>query len=157
MGRPRFDHNFSPRIFVPKRGVSPQASFIMQLRIIALFLYSLSCSIMAEGFEFEVTREFCELHFKDKMTFTGKPFNATDVVDKDLPNRRLISESVTSNVAYIWYEHGGRGYHQHLVSYNVLKPTEVSENFTFFKTEYKNITELIKNKDQLSAQSKEEL
>ncbi len=46
----------------------------------------------------------------------GSPYNATDVVaDESLPSRRLRGAGRTGPLWFVWYEHGGRGYHQHLV------------------------------------------
>jgi hypothetical protein len=45
----------------------------------------------------------------------GEPFNATDVVDTNVPMRRLIFTAGTPTGWLICYEHGGRGYMRHLV------------------------------------------
>jgi hypothetical protein len=129
----------------------------MKIQLISVIFSFIPVLALAGSFEFGVTKEFCEVYFNNEMAFVGEPYNATDVVEGDLPSRRIVSELVTSNIAYIWYEHGGRGYHQHLVRYNVLKPSEVLENYTFYKTEYKSIQEIIENKVFLKAGSKEEL
>jgi hypothetical protein len=61
-----------------------------------------------------VIKEFCAVHFPTGIAARGEPFNATDVAD-DKPSRRIVANFVTSATAFLWYEHGGRGYHQHLV------------------------------------------
>jgi len=129
----------------------------MKTTLIVVILSLISEAALCDSFKFGVTKEFCELHFNGDIAFVEEPYNATDVIDPGLPSRRLVSEYVTSNIAYIWYEHGGRGYHQHLVRYNVMRPSKVLENYTFFKTEYGNIQEIIANKKQLNVGAKEEL
>ncbi len=127
--------------------VSHQTSISMKISLVILFL--LSEMALANSFRFDVTKEFCDLHFNSAIAFAGEPYNATDVVDDELPPRRMVGEFVTSNIAYIWYEHGGRGYHQHLIRYNVLKPQEILENYIFYKSQYRDIREVIKNKTAL--------
>lgn len=106
--------------------------------------------VFGDTFAFGTTKEFCKLKFEGEMAPKGEPFNATDVINEGLPRRRLIGEFVTSTVAYIWYEHGGRGYHQHLVRFNVINPKEILENYTFIETKHKDIFSLIKNKHLLA-------
>ena len=51
------------------------------------------------------------------------PFNATDVGgvgrpnQPPLPHRRFLRAGLVGGTWFIWYEHGGRGYHAHLVLY----------------------------------------
>ncbi len=61
-----------------------------------------------------VITDFCEIHFNGQIANIGEPFNVTDIKRDNLPFRRIIDFAVTSSTAYLWYEHGGRGYHQHL-------------------------------------------
>ena len=43
--------------------------------------------------------------------------NKTDVVDARYPVRRLVLAGINGESAFVIYEHGGRGYHRHLVIY----------------------------------------
>ena len=46
-----------------------------------------------------------------------EPFNSTDVAECGLPMRRLKFGGVSESMVFVYYEHGGRGYHFHLVIY----------------------------------------
>ena len=46
----------------------------------------------------------------------GGAFQLTDIrTVPRLPTRRLVAAGETIGLAFLWYEHGGRGYHQHFV------------------------------------------
>ncbi|MDB5257334.1 MAG: hypothetical protein JWM14_2029 [Chitinophagaceae bacterium] len=46
----------------------------------------------------------------------GDLFNATDVIDDaSLPSRRLIAVYSNENHTFITYEHGGTGFHKHII------------------------------------------
>jgi hypothetical protein len=47
----------------------------------------------------------------------GERFNRTDVVDPRYPMRRLVLVGLGARSWFVSYEHGGRGYHRHLVVY----------------------------------------
>ncbi len=47
----------------------------------------------------------------------GERFNRTDVVDPRYPMRRLVLAGLGARSWFVSYEHGGRGYHRHLVVY----------------------------------------
>lgn len=50
------------------------------------------------------------------MADPGKPFEAGDAIaDERLPRRRLIFAGVSEGLCFVYYEHGGRGLHQHLL------------------------------------------
>lgn len=128
------------------------------IRVITLMAGCLlAIPVLSGSFLFGITKEFCEVKFDGAIAFKNEPYNVTDMVNADLPMRRIVGEFVTSNVGYIWYEHGGRGYHQHLVRFNIQAPEEVLENYTFFKSEHKNIFKLIKNKHLLVVNRQGEL
>lgn len=75
----------------------------------------------------------------------GEKYNATDVVAKGVPHRRILDYVVGEHYAYLWYEHGGRGYHQHLVKFSVTPPYEVRGSYVFDTTAHKDIHDLIKD------------
>lgn len=45
----------------------------------------------------------------------GERFNSTDLIDARYPTRRLVLAGGDSRSWFVSYEHGGRGYHRHLV------------------------------------------
>jgi hypothetical protein len=47
----------------------------------------------------------------------GERFNRTDVIDPRYPMRRLVLAGLGARSWFVSYEHGGRGYHRHLVVY----------------------------------------
>jgi hypothetical protein len=47
----------------------------------------------------------------------GERFNRTDVVDPRYPLRRVVLAGLGARSWFVSYEHGGRGYHRHLVAY----------------------------------------
>jgi hypothetical protein len=57
-----------------------------------------------------------EARIPEGIAAVGAPYNATDyITDESLPSRRLLGAGRTGPLWFVWYEHGGRGYHQHLV------------------------------------------
>ena len=129
----------------------------MRRRITLIVGCLLAGQALAGSYLFGAVKEFCEAKFEGEIALKGEPYNATDVINADLYSRRIVEEYVTSDVGYIWYEHGGRGYHQHLVRFNVFAPEEVLENYTFFKSEHKSIFSLIKYKHLLIVNKQGEL
>lgn len=53
----------------------------------------------------------------------GKRFNATDVVDNTIPNKRLIFAGVSDNKWFVHYEQGGRG-HSYILAFFTLTSSE---------------------------------
>jgi len=49
----------------------------------------------------------------------GGPFNATDVIQPDLPRRRLTAAGVSGDRWFLEYEHGGRGLHSHFALFEL--------------------------------------
>ena len=50
----------------------------------------------------------------------GAPYDATDVLSGDgRPRRRLVFAGRGANMWFVYYEHGGRGYHRHVVVFAV--------------------------------------
>lgn len=97
-----------------------------------------------------VIKAFCDMAFAGKIAQKGQQFNATDVFEKGIPHRRILGYVVGDHYAYIWYEHGGYSYHQHLVKFSSSKPYEVKASYVFPRTQYKDIHDLIKDSRFLS-------
>jgi hypothetical protein len=47
-----------------------------------------------------------------------KPFNATDVQIGNRPFRRFVLAGYATGIWFVFYEHGGRGYHHHLLIFS---------------------------------------
>jgi len=65
----------------------------------------------------------------------GEKFNATDViVNESLPGRRLIIAGISDELAFVCYEHGGYGKHNHIIlfrrtdGHNFMPVANVSPN-----------------------------
>jgi hypothetical protein len=60
----------------------------------------------------------------------GQRWNATDVIVHGIPERRLIFAGTVDGNWFIYYEHGGRGKHEHLVamSLNAHNRTSILAN-----------------------------
>ena|ERR1700722_5321556 len=65
-----------------------------------------------------------------KIAGIGERFSATDVVTANLPSRRLIFVRHLGPKWVIAYEHGGRGYHEHVIAY-LLDAANGDANLTF--------------------------
>jgi hypothetical protein len=98
-----------------------------------------------------VIGEFCSAHFPGGIAAVGEPFNATDVVDRGKPDRRIVAYLVTSSTSYVWYEHGGRGYHQHLVRFNTVSPDKVAASYVFIESPHSRIEGLLSDTEFLRA------
>jgi hypothetical protein len=59
--------------------------------------------------------EQTENSYHCRMAEPNEKFNATDVLDEDLPSRRFITGGFSKDYAFVFYEHGGYGYYQPLV------------------------------------------
>jgi len=94
--------------------------------------------------------EFCAKKFHGDIAGKNEPFNATDVVwVRELPTRRILGYFVTSTTSFLWYEHGGRGYHQHLVRFSAVRPEQVEASYVFFESKHRRIEDLIKDTEFL--------
>ena len=68
----------------------------------------------------KVMKSYLEKRIDNGIAPIGGKFRATDTVfDPSLPTRRLKLAGYRDNVWFIWYEHGGIGFHQHLVIFNI--------------------------------------
>jgi hypothetical protein len=94
---------------------------------------------------------FCELAFAGRIAAPGQPFNATAADKKGVPSRRILGYLIGEHYAYIWYEHGGSHYHQHLVKFSKTKPYEVKVSYVFDRTQYRDIHGLVKDKKFLAS------
>lgn len=47
-------------------------------------------------------------------------FNATDLVKDGWPMRRFVQGGQMGNLLFIWYEHGGRGFHHDRIGYELM-------------------------------------
>jgi hypothetical protein len=97
---------------------------------------------------------FCELAFAGKIAGKGQKFNPTDVVAKGVARRRIIDYVVAEHYAYLWYEHGGRSYHQHLVKFSKTPPYELKKSYVFDSTTHQDIHKLIKDSRFLNSHLK---
>jgi hypothetical protein len=98
-----------------------------------------------------VIQAFCDMAFAGAIAGKAEKFNATEVVEKGVPSRRILGYVVGDHYAYLWYEHGGRGYHQHLVKFSNTKPYEVRASYLFPASQYQDIHKLINDTKFLSA------
>lgn len=111
--------------------------------ILLIFSFYFALSVYGAEALPPAVKGFCALAFAGKIANKGQAFNATDVIDKGVPQRRVIDYVVDEHVAYLWYEHGGRGYHQHLVEFSKTPPYELKKNYVFDKTTHTHIQKLI--------------
>jgi hypothetical protein len=115
---------------------------------LSLLLFAANClSAEPPG----VITEFCAFHFGADIAKQNAEFNATDVVEAGVPRRRILDHAVTSTTAFLWYEHGGRGLHQHLVRFSVLDPERVQASYVFIAAPHDAIWDLLKDDDFLRA------
>src|ERR1041384_4997540 len=64
----------------------------------------------------QVRNEFLSLIHNEPFADPGKKWNPGDVIwDEKVPRRRLIFGGASGSTWFIYYEHGGRGLHEHLV------------------------------------------
>ena len=60
-----------------------------------------------------------------KFADAGTPWNSTDMIFNNLPQRRLISIEHSGAAWRVQYEHGGRGQHSHTVTFSTLPVVHV--------------------------------
>jgi hypothetical protein len=56
---------------------------------------------------------------------SGAPWNSTDVIYNDLPQRRLVSIEHVGSEWRVQYEHGGRGKHSHTITFSTYPTVHV--------------------------------
>jgi len=118
------------------------------ISLIVVVLLSVT-TVMAKDEPPSVITVFCGKHFGQDIAAKGEPFNSTDVIKEGVPRRRIIDYFVTSTTSFLWYEHGGRGYHQHLVRFKTTRPEEIQASYVFISTKHAQISELIKDREFL--------
>ena len=118
---------------------------------IALFLFVLVIIpvVYASDEPPGVITDFCVQILGGDIAFKSEPFNATDVITEELPSRRILGYFVTSSTSYLWYEHGGRGYHQHLVRFSTSSPSNIQASYVFAKSQHRHIDALIRDSEFL--------
>jgi hypothetical protein len=56
---------------------------------------------------------------KERIANPSERWQPTDnLVDGSLPRRRLILAGVSKSMSFVYYEHGGRGKHEHLILFS---------------------------------------
>jgi hypothetical protein len=69
----------------------------------------------------------------EKIANPNEKFNSTDVIVDDAPQRRLVFTGDWRDCWFVCYEHGGRGYHCHLIMFSVEnKKVQVKSNGVYF-------------------------
>ena len=118
-----------------------------------LFISAIALSLHAHGAETlpPAIKGFCDLAFAGKIASPGQQYNATDVAMQGVPQRRILDYTIGDHYAYIWYEHGGRHYHQHLVKFSKTRPYEVKASYVFDSTSHQDIHELINDRQFLTS------
>ncbi|MEP7706813.1 hypothetical protein [Paraglaciecola sp. 25GB23A] len=88
-------------------------------------------------------------HIKDTISPVDGAFRATDVIiDPNIPTRRLLLAGIDANLFFVWYEHGGRGYHHHIV---VLEESVKSVNLVYATREYYETKEIFEIQKLIAA------
>ena len=123
----------------------------MRRPYICFALLLVALRINADDAQPRVITDFCRIHFPEGIAAKGEAFNATDAMERGQPFRRIVAYMVSSSTSLIWYEHGGRGYHQHLVRFNTVKPEEVVASSVFAKPPHTRIGELVSDAEYLNA------
>jgi hypothetical protein len=95
--------------------------------------------------------DFCRQRLGSQIARMGGLFNPSDAGQEGIPKRRILGYSVTSSTSFLWYEHGGRGYHQHLVRFDTLNPNSIQASFVFIRSKHKDIYELLGDEEFLKS------
>lgn len=139
---------------VGKRKVDPVISAGMKISLRKYFPFVIAVLLLANVHAAETLppaiKGFCDLAFAGAIAEKGQPFNATGAANNSLPHRRIVDYVIKDSYAYLWYEHGGKGYHQHLVKFSKTPPYELKKSYVFESTTHKDIHELIKDSRFLS-------
>lgn len=117
--------------------------------IIAAAALLIAFGVHAGGEPPGVITEFCAKKLGSDIAGVNQPFNAIDVVKEGVPTRRMLGYFVTSISSFLWYEHGGRGHHQHLVIFNTTRTEEVKASYVFINTKHQSVEGLIKDTEFL--------
>ena len=101
--------------------------------------------------------KFCTVVLHGDIAGEGQRFNETDLILEDLPTRRIVDYKTSDSTSLLWYEHGGRGYHQHLVRFSTSKPDQILESYEFSLSTATTIDDLLSNPASLYPAPKDEL
>ena len=73
----------------------------------------------AEKIQSNVSNTLYEKFAGEKLANPDEKFNPSDVIDDNLPQRRLVFAGNSSNSWFVCYEHGGYGLHCHLIIFSI--------------------------------------
>ena len=99
----------------------------------------------------QAIEDFTRTALKGDIALKGGRFEPTDLISRGAARRRVISYRVEGSSAWLWYEHGGRVYHQHLVRFEVSPPHEIDESYVLADYRHKQIDELLRDHDFLQS------
>ena len=88
---------------------------------------------------------FCAEVLHGDIAQSHERFNDGDVVYAGVPTRRILGYQVSGDTAAIWYEHGGRAPHQHLIRFSVASPSQILAEYRFAKAPDSSISGLLAN------------
>lgn len=113
---------------VNKKTSSPEEIFINTNFNIIVNVDSIPPAILSKLVKFVYGKK------NNFMANPNKPFNKTDLVDDNLPYRRIIFAGQSDKYFFIYYECGGIGYHLSFVMYDCSKSIpKLLLSFTSFK------------------------
>lgn len=117
----------------------------MQKMIMLWIFLQMSCLAQAAQPLPPAVKAFCDMAFNGKIARKGALFNSGTRKLKGVPSRRILAYKLGAHYDYLWYEHGGTHYHQHLVKFSNTPPYEVRASYVFDATTDKSIQQLIKD------------
>jgi hypothetical protein len=105
----------------------------MMKKIIALCLFAVGTASAAEPsapvslseLPPEVRRALQDICGGCTFADSGASWNAGDVIVNDLPRRRLINIEHIGSEWHIGYEHGGRGWHSHTITFSTYPTVHI--------------------------------
>jgi hypothetical protein len=78
-----------------------------------------TCLATVQSFPGELRSALFAFLKTSRFASPGEKFNATDViVNQSLPGRRLIIAGISDKYAFVCYEHGGYGKHDHIILFH---------------------------------------
>jgi hypothetical protein len=88
------------------------------------------------------TALFNLMKYDPRLADRDERFNATDLVDDRLPMRRLVFAGGTATAWFVYYEHGGIGYHRHLVIFALERDLAECVYSCQVQPDVKNVSQL---------------